>query len=172
MIYVFSASAFNQDIGSWNTAQVTDMEAMFYSASAFNQDIGSWNTAQVTDMELCFGTLLRSTKTFPRGLEQPRQRPKLHVFRRNCVSSKIRVTDTVHGPASSCVQVLHRFRITGSWHSFVEACLDESAVTGECIDWAIRKTVVRDDAELGHEFGRGYERMGYTPQKYAIRLWT
>ena len=47
----YKAYAFNQDIGGWNTAQVTRYDDMFCSASAFNQDIGSWNTAQVTNME-------------------------------------------------------------------------------------------------------------------------
>ena len=70
--------AFNQDIGGWDTATVTDMEMMFWmlrlstrtsaagtqqcdryatmfnSAIAFNQDIGSWNTASVTNMESMF----------------------------------------------------------------------------------------------------------------------
>ena len=65
-----SASAFNQDIGGWNTEKVTDMNAMFYRASAFNQDIGSWNTAQVTDMQSMFVPLLRSTKTLGVGTQR------------------------------------------------------------------------------------------------------
>jgi surface protein len=44
------ATAFNQNIGSWNTAAVTNMSGMFAFATAFNQNIGSWNTAAVTNM--------------------------------------------------------------------------------------------------------------------------
>ncbi|UOY07396.1 BspA family leucine-rich repeat surface protein [Muricauda sp. SCSIO 64092] len=48
------ATAFNGDIGSWNTAKVTNMAGMFYGASTFNQNIGSWNTTSVTTMEAMF----------------------------------------------------------------------------------------------------------------------
>ena len=55
MRYMFySADAFNQNIGSWNTEKVTDLSGMFQGAAAFNQDIGSWNTEEVTDMSGMF----------------------------------------------------------------------------------------------------------------------
>ena len=38
----FDAPAFNQNIGSWNTGNVTNMVQMFYAATAFNQDLSGW----------------------------------------------------------------------------------------------------------------------------------
>ena len=44
------AEEFNQDIGNWNTENVTNMSTMFTEAMAFNQDIGNWNVSKVTTM--------------------------------------------------------------------------------------------------------------------------
>ncbi len=40
----FGASSFNQNINSWNTANVTSMSGMFNGASTFNQSLGDWGT--------------------------------------------------------------------------------------------------------------------------------
>lgn len=55
MSYLFNGAAlFNQNVGGWNTAAVTNMSNLFGNATAFNQNIGSWNTGAVTTMESMF----------------------------------------------------------------------------------------------------------------------
>ncbi|KAB5491848.1 MULTISPECIES: BspA family leucine-rich repeat surface protein [Flagellimonas] len=45
-----NATAFNGDIGDWDTSNVTRMGSMFKNATAFNQDIGGWDTSNVTEL--------------------------------------------------------------------------------------------------------------------------
>jgi len=54
MQYMFDdCPTFNNDgdssIGAWNTSNVTNMENMFFNATAFNQNIGAWNVSKVTN---------------------------------------------------------------------------------------------------------------------------
>ena len=62
MSFMFNgATAFNQDIGSWNVSNVENMWGMFYGARSFNQDIGGWNVSSVTNMSAMFrGTVFNA----------------------------------------------------------------------------------------------------------------
>jgi surface protein len=46
----FRARLFNQDIGSWNVSNVTNMRQMFEDAVDFNQDISAWDVSNVNNM--------------------------------------------------------------------------------------------------------------------------
>ena len=50
------ASAFNQELNSWNVAQVTSLEAMFKGATNFSKEIGSWNVAKVISTKEMFSS--------------------------------------------------------------------------------------------------------------------
>jgi len=58
------ATSFNQDISSWNMANVFNLRSTFDGATSFNQDIGGWDVSEVTTMRWMF----RAAETFNQDL--------------------------------------------------------------------------------------------------------
>ena len=60
----FECTNFNQDIGSWNTSNVTNMSYMFQDAVAFNQDLSDWDISSLTNATNMFLNVTLSTTNY------------------------------------------------------------------------------------------------------------
>ena len=133
----YSASAFNQDIGDWNTAQVTTMQYMFGSAFAFNQDIGGWDTSQVTNMQWMFYSASTFNRYINSWIGPAAFSPQTSLFyNATAFQAKFTCDDAVLGPIFSCSLTPSTPIPSESWRAFVAECLAEEPVTGECTMWA------------------------------------
>ena len=117
----YSASAFNHDIGSWNTERVTDMGNMFLSASAFNQDISSWTGSAATTAQTGMFT---SATAF---------------------QAKFTCTDANTGPANSCVSMSdYTFEISVKASSTIGLHISEVEFVGAQVNPFVVSGIVPD----------------------------
>ena len=63
-LFLLIETGFNQDIGDWDTSNVTNMGYMFQGNKDFNQNISGWDTSNVTNM---FG-MFYSAKKFNQSI--------------------------------------------------------------------------------------------------------
>ena len=99
-----SASAFNQDIGSWNPEKVTSMQWMFQLASAFNHDIGNWTTSSVTRMDYMFKLASAFNQDISSWTGSAATTAQTDMFLdASAFRAKFTCTNANTGPPSSCV---------------------------------------------------------------------
>ena len=54
MSSLFKDTYFNENIGSWDVSNVTDMSSMFHDSHRFNIDLSRWDVSKVTNMNRTF----------------------------------------------------------------------------------------------------------------------
>ncbi|BDT03726.1 hypothetical protein SHM_13720 [Spiroplasma ixodetis] len=61
----------NQDLSSWDTSNVTNMNWMFHGAISFNQNISNWDVSNVMKYE---------SFSFESGIDNSKKLPKFKKF--------------------------------------------------------------------------------------------
>ncbi|CAL6422427.1 unnamed protein product, partial [Bathycoccus prasinos] len=154
----YKSLAFNQPIGSWDTSKVTDMYAMFESVASFNQDITNWDVSQVTSMERMFyecSSFDQDVSAWTGVASTTAQTDMFYAA--TSFRTKFACANANDGPANTCT--LPEPILDANWHAYVAECLAIAPMDGLCTSWDKCWLAHGRDAELGREFGDGYEWM-------------
>ena len=137
---MFTLSAFDQDIGAWNTSKVTDMSDMFLGASLFNRDLSRWSTSEVTSMNNMF----KNAPLFAYDVSEWSETKlvtSVEMFSgATAFLLKFSCTGGVNGPGSACTCGANYCLTDATFFEAVEACLSEAPIDGLCEEYGLSST--------------------------------
>ena len=137
---MFTLSAFDQDIGAWNTSKVTDMSDMFLGASLFNRDLSRWSTSEVTSMNNMF----KNAPLFAYDVSEWSETKlvtSVEMFSGAAAFLlKFSCTGGVNGPGSACTCGANYCLTDATFFEAVEACLSEAPIDGLCEEYGLSST--------------------------------
>jgi len=137
---MFTLSAFDQDIGAWNTSKVTDMSDMFLGASLFNRDLSRWSTSEVTSMNSMF----KNAPLFAYDVSEWSETKlvtSVEMFSgATAFLLKFSCTGGVNGPGSACTCDANYCLTDATFFEAVEACLREAPIDGLCEEYGLSST--------------------------------
>ena len=137
---MFTLSAFDQDIGAWNTSKVTDMSDMFLGASLFNRDLSRWSTSEVTSMNSMF----KNAPLFAYDVSEWSETKlvtSVEMFSGAAAFLlKFSCTGGVNGPGSACTCGANYCLTDATFFEAVEACLSEAPIDGLCEEYGLSST--------------------------------